>query len=63
MKTYVHLYKFSLHSSYNEKSFRQNFWRKSKRTFYVQWLFPENVVKSDRPQMKIRRMRICMPDN
>ena len=41
IKPYVYLY-ISLNSSYNEKCFRQKLYRKSKDTFCVLWLFPEN---------------------
>ena len=58
----------SLVSSWNEKCFGQNLWRKSKRPFYVQFSPPENrfvheiwknIVQTGRPQMKIWRMGIA----
>ena len=33
----------SLSFSYNKKCFRQGLWRKSKHTFYAQYLFPKHV--------------------
>jgi len=35
----------SLSSSYNEKCFRQNLWRKSKQTFCVQLLFSRKLYR------------------
>jgi len=56
-------------SSWNEKCFRQKVHRKSKHTFYIQYLFFEyrviyekmwkNIVKTGKPQMTKWRMRIA----
>jgi len=56
-----------MNSSYNEKYFGQNLYRKSKHTFYVRKQVSENraiyekmwknIVEPDRPQVTIWRMR------
>jgi hypothetical protein len=39
----MHIYDYiSVSSSLNDKYFSENFQRKTKRTFYVEELFPEN---------------------
>jgi hypothetical protein len=54
----------SLSSSYNENCFRQNLYKKSKYSFYIQQLFFfenltvyvvmwKNMVEPDMPQMRI----------
>ena len=69
MKTNIHFYHISLSSSYNEKFFRQNcrenkklhlvfnkvFFFENRSIYEIMW---KNIVKPNRPQMTIRRMRI-----
>ena len=70
MKTSLHVYHISLNSSVNEKHFRQNFQRKSKHTFCVQYFFFfrksclcemmwKNIVEPGRPHLKIWSIRIA----